>query len=251
MALDFKTYISEWLDIQNIMFYKYYKTRLISSVRDEHGKIIDVIDDDECFKIKQMGTCESNEMCYWHNGSQNGVCVNKTNKSDYLPSKPSDPPNIFTNLTSNNSYEIIYAREIGGGEIEEIQSSGSSGFRIGYDTLFYKIFKSQQTQNIYVLFSAGYIINVNKPTINLILNLLITKLRGYTEKIVIAGHSMGCMMALHLASLFFEKHPRHFQDKCVVLGSGPYNGVSFNSCSSKYKNFCMCIHFTRITNNLY
>jgi|688.fasta_scaffold293765_2 hypothetical protein len=235
MALDFKTYISEWLDIQNIMSYEYDKPKLISSVRDKHGKIIDVIDD-ECFKIKKISKCEENEMCYWHNGSQNNVCVNKTNISDYLPS---DPPNIFTNLTSNNSYEIIYAQQIDDEEIESLDSRKIN------NTVFYKIFKSQQTQNIYVLFSTGHTINVNKPPINEALNLLIDKLMGYTEKIVIAGHSMGCMMALHLASLFFINNPIHFQEKCVVLGSGPYKGYHSTVVLPNTKIF-VCVSISSI-----
>ena len=45
MSLDYKTYISEWLDLVNIMSYPYDKIKITGSERDNRGEIINIKDD--------------------------------------------------------------------------------------------------------------------------------------------------------------------------------------------------------------
>jgi hypothetical protein len=206
MSLDFKTYISEWLDLVNIMSYPYDKIKITGSERDNRGTIIK-IKDDTCFEIEDMDECEQNKTC--QPLIKESICISKTNLSNYLP-YTSAIPNIFIPIGSNNSYEIIDAAEI----ITETTY------------LFYKIFKSNQTGIVYILFSTGRTIDLNTPEINNGLQKLIDKIKEYVkfEKIVIAGHSMGCMIALHFASILYKNQPYFFKEKCIVLGTGPYKG---------------------------
>jgi hypothetical protein len=205
MSLDFKTYISEWLDLVNIMSYPYDKIKITGSERNNRGTIIK-IKDDMCFEIKDMDNCKQNNDC---TQEIDDYCISKTNISNYLPST-SGIPNIFIPIGSNNSYEIIDAAEIITKTIY----------------IFYKIFKSNQTGIVYILFPTGRTIDLNTPEINNGLQKLIDKIKEYVkfEKIVIAGHSMGCMIALHFASILYKNQPDFFKEKCIVLCTGPYKG---------------------------
>jgi hypothetical protein len=203
MSLDYKTYIIEWLDLVNIMSYPYDKIKITGSERDNRGEIIN-IKDDECFNIKNIAECDKNEKCQSYTSKKTKICISKTNLSNYLPST-SAIPNIFIPIGSNNRYEIIDAEII-------------------TESIFYKIFKSKNTEIVYILFPTGDTsINLNTPEINIKLENLINKIMNF-KKIVIAGHSMGCMMALHFASILYQKNMTLFQEKCVVLGTGPYKG---------------------------
>ena len=70
MSLDYKTYISEWLDLVNIMSYPYDKIKITGSERDNRGEIIN-IKDDECFNIKNIAECDKNETCQSYKSKKN------------------------------------------------------------------------------------------------------------------------------------------------------------------------------------
>ena len=201
-----------------IYIYIYYlcpydKIKITGSERDNRGEIIN-IKDDECFNIKNIAECDKNEKCQSYTSKKTKICISKTNLSNYLPST-SAIPNIFIPIGSNNRYEIIDA-EIIDAEIIDAEIITKS--------IFYKIFKSNNTEIVYILFPTGNTsINLNTPEINIKLENLINKIMNF-KKIVIAGHSMGCMMALHFASILYQKNMTLFQEKCVVLGTGPYKG---------------------------
>lgn len=222
--LDFNTYIKEWLDLENVMLWDYDKPILEGTSRDKSGNIIAIVGD-ECFQIDgfDKAACEQKEKCkVYKSSSGSSVCTEEQHlKYTYVSSNPSNP-NTYKSL-SRRTYTVIQSGKILDNDAFNTASQGNA-------ELFFKIFKSESTKNIYVLFSSGVVFDVS--TMSDKFATIITEILSYQDynKIVIGGHSMGCMIALHFANAVFRNpdNRQFFFDKCIVLGSGPYRGYHYD-----------------------
>ena len=227
--LDFNTYIKEWLDLENVMLWDYDKPILEGTSRDKSGKIIAIVGD-ECFQIDgfdkeecQQKTTDKGEKCkVYKSSSGSSVCTEEKHlKYTYVSSNPSNA-NTYKSL-SNRTYTVIQSGKILDNDAFNTAAQGNA-------ELFFKIFKSESTKNIYLLFSSGVVFDVS--TLSDKFASIITEILSYQDynKIVIGGHSMGCMIALHFANAIYRNpdNRQFFFDKCIVLGSGPYKGYHYD-----------------------
>jgi len=227
--LDFNTYIKEWLDLENIMLWEYDKPVLEGAMRDKNGNIVGIIGD-ECFQTTgfDKDACEqkitdNGEKCkVYKSSSGSRICTEDQHlKYTYVSNNPSNP-NTFKSL-SKQKYTIIQSSKI------TDNAAFNTANQVGVE-LFFKIFKSESTNNIYLLFSSGVVFDVS--TLSDKFTPIIAEILSYHDydKLVIGGHSMGCMIALHFANAIYRNpdNRQFFVDKCVVLGSGPYKGYHYD-----------------------
>lgn len=227
--LDFNTYIKEWLDLENVMLWDYDKPMLEGTSRDKSGTITAIVGD-ECFQIDgfdkeacQQKTTDKGEKCkVYKSSSGSSVCTEEQHlKYTYASSNPSNP-NTYKSL-SKRTYTVIQSGKILDNDAFNTASQGNA-------ELFFKIFKSESTKNIYILFSSGVVFDVS--TLSDKFAPIITEILAYQDynKIVIGGHSMGCMIALHFANAIYRNpdNRQFFFEKCIVLGSGPYKGYHYD-----------------------
>ncbi len=227
--LDFNTYIREWLDLENVMLWEYDKPILEGTMRDKNGNIVGIIGD-ECFQATgfdkdecEQKTTKNGEKCkVYKSSSGSSVCAEEQHlKYTYVSNNPSNP-NTYKSL-SKQKYTIIQSNKI------TDNAAFNTANQVGVE-LFFKIFKSESTNNIYVLFSSGVVFDVS--TLSDKFPPIIAEILSYRDydKLVIGGHSMGCMIALHFANAIYRNpdNKQFFVDKCVVLGSGPYKGYYYN-----------------------
>jgi hypothetical protein len=91
---------------------------------------------------------------------------------------------------------------------------------------------SESTNHVYVLFPTGGILmdNIyNNVTLNFFLDQLIEDLikhKSETTKYVLAGHSMGAVLASYLGLRIFKSNPDFFSRYCIVIGSAPFKFLS-------------------------
>ena len=90
-------------------------------------------------------------------------------------------------------------------------------------------YRSQLKPDLYICFNIGEVYDMNilwKPRFTNYLNLLyreyIGKYRDDYDKVVFCGHSAGCVTALRLGYYMFINHNKFFNEKCIVIGSGPF-----------------------------
>ncbi len=227
--LDFNTYIREWIDLENVMLWDYDKPILEGAVRDKNGNITD-IEGDQCFQTTgfdkdacEQKTTDKGQKCkVYKSSSGSRICTEEQNlKYTYVSSNPSNP-NTYKSL-SKQKYTIIQSSKI----TDNVAFNTAN--QVGVE-LFFKIFKSESTNNIYVLFSSGVVFDVITLSDNFIP--IITEILSYRDydRIIIGGHSMGCMIALHFANAIYRNpdNRQFFVDKCVVIGSGPYKGYHYD-----------------------
>lgn len=226
---DFNVYIKEWIDLENVMLYDYDKPMLEGATRDKDGNIIGIVGD-ECFQTTGFDndTCEqkttsNGKKCKVYKTSSGAkACAEEQHlKYTYVSDNPSNP-NIYKSL-SKQKYTIIQSSKIT--DNAAFNTANQAGVE-----LFFKIFKSESTNNIYVLFSSGVVFDVS--TLSDRFTPIIAEILSYHDydKIIIGGHSMGCMIALHFANAIYRnpENRQFFLDKCIVIGSGPYKGYHYD-----------------------
>ncbi len=200
-----KIYISEWISLENIVahdFGKKYLTQMKSGESDE----CEDKEWEEC-----VDKCTSNIT-----STDKNICVSRNRIKRFTTEKE-----LANKITGKNrqKYKLV-----------------DSEFLSSDMTIYYLVFISEETNHIYVLFPTGrafcrneddYDCNneLHNPKINQFLNGLITKLlrdHNRDSKIVICGHSMGCVLALHTAMLLKTRDEAFFHSRVVVVGSGPF-----------------------------
>jgi hypothetical protein len=115
--------------------------------------------------------------------------------------------------------------------------------------IYYYIFLSVQSGNIYILFSTGEsfkqnihkYIELGKFLAKLVNDILTIKLMR-DQKIIICGHSLGCVLSLYTGMILHEMNPLYFSEKCVIVGSAPFkftNNVDTSTMINKdsYEKF--------------
>ena len=133
------------------MLWDYDKPMLEGTSRDKSGTITAIVGD-ECFQIDgfdkeacQQKTTVKGEKCkVYKSSSGSSVCTEEQHlKYTYASSNPSNP-NTYKSL-SKRTYTVIQSGKILDNDAFNTASQGNA-------ELFFKIFKSESTKNIYLLF---------------------------------------------------------------------------------------------------
>ncbi len=85
----------------------------------------------------------------------------------------------------------------------------------------------------YLGFPCGLVIDMNflwdsqdfTDYLKLLYDNYLQKYRDDYGKVIIFGHSMGCVLALRFSYYIYLKDPSFFHKKCLVLGSGPHTWI--------------------------
>ena len=219
-SLDFNVYIKEWLDLEKYMLLDYNYTIVEGAERDEYRRITS-IKDDSCFvgpgtenKKNCQPPCKLRKQ-HWHD--DNMICAEERHLKSLNKSDDPGKPNIFTSA-DQTQYTILDSAEM-------IKDFFSKNKQV---KVFYRILKSGTSGNIYILFSSYGTIDVRELTNEL--SAVVDKIFSYNNfsRIVICGHSMGCMIGLHFAKAIYNKNNKFFENKCAVIGTGPYKGYYYD-----------------------
>ena len=87
-----------------------------------------------------------------------------------------------------------------------------------------------ENTDMYIGFPCGIIMDMNllwdnqdfTDYLELIFYNYIGEFSHEANKVILFGHSMGCVLALRFAYYIFKTHPIFFRDRCIVVGSGPH-----------------------------
>jgi hypothetical protein len=217
-------YIREWLAIENIALHDFRHTFVEPLSNDNI---------DECNKINNKYDCEKNESCTIYKKSNNTeICVDRTRIKHF------EATELSTTITGKdgNLYKIIDS-------INDIVGLDS------HPNIYYYIILSVKTSNTYVLFSS-YEVLTNKKLIQIDTRLLVplveklhTKISNDTDKkIVLCGHSFGCVLALRTGKIFKDKYPEIFDKNIIIVGSAPFKYSNDSNSFSNLKNVIIFIH---------
>ena len=60
---------------------------------------------------------------------------------------------------------------------------------------------------------------------------------GTLKKIILCGHSMGCVTASIFGYYIFRNDKNYFNNKCIIIGSGPFRWLDTDTDKELYKEF--------------
>jgi len=196
---DLNIYLEEWISIQNIVSDKKYNNTFIDTNVDNGicNKInIDNCKTDDCEIYEKTSTFEK-------------ICVNKLSIKKF-----EDGVEILGK--NNKKYKIIHDNTL---------------FEHSDDVIsYYYILKSDDTNNIYILFSTGFVFfPVHLSDVEFAKNMndlaeaIIDFDKNEYNKVILCGHSMGCVIALHIGGgIIKTKDENFFNEKVIIVGSGPF-----------------------------
>ena len=235
---DYDEYIKEWMSIQNIVstpnkFGRAYLTPLPAGTID---------------------ACNESKPCLNH-------CIFYQSQSDLRKPKTCVTRTRIKRFQAytvarklfgknNQEYKIVDAKLLRNPwELYDSSADDDDG-----DEIFYYVYISERTSHIYVNFSTWKVLKkcVNTyPQINEYLNHLIDNIMSQTlavgKKVVLCGHSFGCVLALYTGKLIFEKYRTFFDNHIVIVGSAPFKFLeTFGDFKhlNNVKVFVLCTHET-------
>ena len=226
-----KEYISEWISIQNIVSNKNYDKEFLEILTSGNKDDCETKDENNCNSSNKDSNKDSNTECKIYNSSKNTkICVNaKRIKKFKTPG---------TIIFGKNGLEYICL------ETKKLQITNTQLLALKIDInqynthlslnkyTYYYILKSNKTNNIYILFPTGDRLDIIDNTyLTTFLTDLISKIKIYQNynKIILAGHSFGCNLALYTGILLNENDNVFFNNNCIVLGSGQYKFIKNNT----------------------
>ena len=202
-----EVYIKEWLALQNIVTHKYGK------------KYLEILNGtDDCEKLNN-NECEQDNKChiYISETIQNSIkCVSKSRIKQFMSYEVS--PRI---IGKNQEYYKL---------LSTVEFKGTIQYEKNTVKIYYYIFLSEKTNNIYILFPTGNIfyenyIETNKH-LNKFIHTLIDEILNHTmqpnQKIIICGHSMGCVLSLYTAMVLKQTNEDFFNSNIIIIGSAPF-----------------------------
>lgn len=206
MSVIDEVYIKEWLALQNIVTHKYGKKYLEKS----NGQ-------DECEQWTN-DICNKKIDCdIYESETQNSIkCVSKSRIKHFMSSDVS--PRI---IGKNQQYYKL---------ISTVKFNGTIHYKDNIVNIYYYMFLSEETNHIYILFPTGYIFDENYIETNNELKKFINDLRDKilnhqmkpNQKIIICGHSLGCVLSLYTAMALKDKNKDFFNSNIIIIGSAPF-----------------------------
>lgn len=218
--MDFNPFLQEWLAIQNIGT-KPFGTKY--RVPIEGDEPCTYTEEEErkrksypmlCQEKLDGNTCRE----YFSKSQAKTLCVSKITIKTFTSGHTISGKN-------GEEYEIIDSVEP-----ITLNISKTNGRQV---ELYCLLFSSKTAGNLYVLFPTGLIFEdetiFQGEIMTHFLDSIYTKLfellapiQESGKKIVLCGHSMGCVLAIHLALKIQERNQEEFMNHFIVMGSAPY-----------------------------
>jgi hypothetical protein len=195
--------MSEWIEIENIATLPFDHKRILPDPEYKDtcsARTMDCLDDNRCKIHKRSDDSE--------------ICVDKKRISDFRTK------NLTIYGKSGTQFNVIES----GKPIQSWQGylSGIPDEDVDY---WYQILETETTR--YVLFPTGESSDIlQKSNIQRFLHKLCDKLIKSNNSYCLCGHSMGCVLALNLGLLIYEKNPEYFSKNITIIGSGPFRWLS-------------------------
>lgn len=197
------TMMSEWIGIENI-----------ATLPFDHKRILpDPEYRDTC--TARTTDCLDDKRCKIHTRSDDSeICVDKKRISDFRTK------NTTISGKSGTQFNVIES-----GKPTRSWEGYLTGIQDEDVDYWYQILETETTK--YVLFPTGESSDIlKKPNIQKFLRQLCDKLIKSNNSYCLCGHSMGCVLALNLGLLIYEKNPAYFLEKITIIGSGPFRWLS-------------------------
>jgi len=201
----------EWLAIENIILHPYQKQFLLP------------VDLDPCQSINE--DCESNSTCIkYENSNGETKCVTKDRIQKF---------EVGTTIVGKNKQKY------------KIVSSNRLKWLNTFDIAWYYRLLSESTNHTYILFNSGRVIEHKQLSYiyNGLLKSLIQEILQETseQKIILCGHSMGCVLSLYTGMMIQNENKIFFDSKIVIVGSAPFRFLEKNTTFKNLPNvkvFC-------------
>jgi len=210
-------YVKEWLAIENIATKDFGQKYLVNYPNNEHDPCEDVVVVDDCEDNKEY-KCRT----YFSNSKRKETCVFKGRIKKF------EAPNTIVGKDTHN-YEIK--------ESVFFKYVWIRGYQVA---IFYHIMVSEVTNNVYILFPTGGVFEKDEFNENVelkkFLQVLIDKILNtefyQTKKIIICGHSMGCVLSIYTGMMIKEQNKSFFDKNVVIIGSAPFKYANDESFSN-------------------
>jgi hypothetical protein len=214
-------YIEEWISLENIVTHHVKKTYLEK-----------IQGTDECLGNKDDNCVDNCEFYYSETNNKN-MCVSKNRIKRFQATELS---HIITGK-NNNDYKILATK------ICEKKIDG--------EDVYYHVFLSMKENNIYILFNIGKVFDVNiimgdnsiKKFLRQLIDTILQEDLSNEQKIIICGHSMGCVFSLITGSILKNNNSDFFDKNIIIIGSAPFkcfNDESFSNLKN-VKIFVSCL----------
>jgi hypothetical protein len=225
MIPNINEYIKEWLAIENIATKRFGQKYLVNYPNDADDPCEETVID-ECDDNKRY-TCRK----YVSNSTNKNTCVSKDRIKKF------QAPNTIVGRYSINSktqYSIKFEMK------ESVLFNNCFVIKGRTFPMYYHVMLSEETNNVYILFPAGGIFEkdeFNKNTeLKEFLQELVDKILEQEmykmKKIIICGHSMGCVLALYTGMIMQKQDKDFFDNNVIIIGSAPFkyaNDESFTN----------------------
>ena len=207
----------EWIGIENIATLPFHHKRILP---DDPDNI------DNC--TKRTTDCLAENRCKIHiKSDKSKICVSKERISDFRTKNTTISGKYGAEFKVIESGKVTESGDIIiNGNRKTIMQSIKGVFVTSEDVdYWYQILETETTK--YLLFPTGESSDIlQKPNIQRFLQTLSDKLITSNNSYCLCGHSMGCVLALNLGLLIYEKNPAYFLEKITVIGSGPFRWLS-------------------------
>jgi hypothetical protein len=211
------------LALENIVtkeFNQKYLEPLLPNTTDICSKDVN----EPCGENKESTTknCET----YKSSTSDTKTCVTKT-RIKYIKRLEATEIAPIINAENGKSYKLVATVKLS----TDIQ----------FTQIYYYIFLSQ-ANNIFILFPTGVVFVEDEFKINtelksflqtLIQQILKEKKANRGAKVIICGHSMGCVLSLYTGIMLQEQDKEFFNSNIIIIGSAPF---SYANSSINFSN---------------
>jgi hypothetical protein len=237
----FDEYIKEWISVENIVADKVYNQKFLENLAPGTTDI--------CYDVP-IEQCDTNKCDIYHSTTLGVLdkCVTRTRIKQFI-SGTEENPTIITGK-NKQKYEIIHSDEA----ILTTSRFVKNRFIDVDISMYYYILMSHSTKNIYIIFSTGSILSSSELEDEFLLGFLRNIISGIdflhknnliTNKLILCGHSMGCVLALSIAKILHQEDVFFFADKIIVVGSSPTKFLTTQEVStfhslSNVKIFVYC-----------
>jgi hypothetical protein len=221
------SYIKEWLALENIVTKPFNKRYLEPLLPDTKDKCLEEID--KVCELRNNNNCK-----IYITTTNDQLCVTKTRIKSFQATETA-PLIVGKN---RKSYRLMSTVKFD----ENIDSA----------EIYYYIFLSLSTNNIYILFPTGVVFtndefkNIKlKSFLQQLINEILKEDLSSDQKIIICGHSMGCVLSLYTGIIIQQTDENFFNSKIIIIGSAPFKYSNDSLFTFSYlhnvKIFAFCI----------
>jgi len=200
-------YINDWIALENIALHPFGKKYLLPLSEEDTQ--------DPCI-LKSSEDCNDSNCTIYESTKKKKKCVSKRRIQRF---EATEKAPIITGK-NGKKYKLVSSKK-------QTIFFNDKTKKIFFD-IYYHIFLSK---HLYILFSKGYSSNEDEFTnigiqnlLNPLVDLLIQD-NNYLhseQKIILCGHSLGCVLSFYTGMMILERNPDFFYSKIVIVGSAPF-----------------------------